>query len=62
LGHSAYGILGTSKLGATNMGAETDNYIQQYENNYEETFLDTDFKDAVTDANWDTTNKVLDFT
>lgn len=53
---------GNNKWGtsATAFGAETNAFIQQYDNSYEETFYDTDFKDTVlTSADWDTTNKWL---
>lgn len=59
-------ILGTSVLGTAVLGdfankSETVHYIQQYNDIYIETFGDTDFKDATTDANWDTTNKWASF-
>ena len=61
LGHSTYGLLGTGKLGATDLSAEIDHCIIQYQNTYTETFYDTDFKSGSTTADWDTTNKWLDF-
>ena len=57
LGHSTYGVLGTSTLGDTDMGATTDFYIQQFENNYEEDFIDDDFEGAG-NASWSTTGSV----
>ncbi len=61
LGHSVRGILGTSKLGDTDMGAETDHFIQQFEDSYTEEFIDTDFEDSNgTATGWDSGS--VDFT
>lgn len=46
-------VLGTSTLG-TNASLETDWFIQQYQNIYTETFIDTDFLDANSTADWST--------
>jgi len=62
-GNADYGKFGTGKFGDNDVGSETINYLRQYNNSYTETFIDTDFKDTVnTTADWDTTNKYLDFT
>lgn len=61
LGHPSAGVLGTSKLGSQ-LSAETDYFVAQYLNTYTERFLDTDFKDASTNATWNTTTKQLTFT
>ncbi|MCH7561597.1 MAG: hypothetical protein IIC67_09595 [Thaumarchaeota archaeon] len=45
LGNTTYGLLGTGKLGDTDLGAEIDSFIQQFENSYTEDFIDTDFFD-----------------
>lgn len=56
LGHSAMGVLGTDKLGATYTGTTIPRVIQS-ENIYREWFYDDHFNDTVnTTASWDTTN------
>ena len=45
LGHPSFGLLGTGQLGDTDLGAETNHFIQQFENSYTEDFFDTDFFD-----------------
>ena len=52
--------LGTDKLGGT-YGALTNNFIQQYNTDYVETFYDIDFKDAATTATWNTSTDQLTF-
>lgn len=54
LGNPDYGKLGTACYGDTDMGAATNNFIQQFNNTYTEYFYDTDFKDAATTATWTT--------
>ena len=51
LGNSAAAILGTSELGSQ-ISAEVDHFIQQYENIYTEDFIDDDFEGTGT-ATWD---------
>ncbi len=46
LGHPTFGVLGTNKLGAGGLGAETDHFIQQFEDSYTEDFIDADFEDT----------------
>jgi hypothetical protein len=58
LGHTTYGVLGTSTLGAGSM--YTDVEFLDCENNYVELFYDDEFKDASTTADWDTTNQQLE--
>ncbi len=60
LGHSSYGILGTSTLG-DDSASEVDSFIQQFENIYIETFVDEDFESSNTTADWSNTGSV-DFT
>ncbi len=61
LGNTTYGILGTGKLGDTDLGAETDSFIQQFENSYTEDFIDDDFEDTSgTATGW--TSGSVDFT
>lgn len=43
LGHTTRGVLGTNTLGNP-FGSLTTNFIQQYLNNYSETFTTTDFE------------------
>ncbi len=57
LGHSSFGLLGTGQLGDTDMGAETDHFIQQFDNSYIENFIDDDFEGAG-NASWSTTGSV----
>lgn len=53
LGHPKYGILGTSKLGDTDLSDEEDHWIAQSNNTYSEDFTDTDFNDStITNATW----------
>lgn len=56
-------ILGLGKLGLSKLGSqvtsELNHYVRQYNNEYEETFIDDDFKDSSTTATWSGT---LDFT
>jgi len=61
LNHATYGVLGTGRLGDTDLGAETDHYIQQYNDSYTEDFVDTDFEDTNGTASWSTTGSA-DFT
>jgi hypothetical protein len=62
-GNPTFGIWGTYNWSdGSGTPAEAAFFIQQYNNNYEETFYDTDFDDTGnTTANWDITNKRLDF-
>ena len=57
--NSSHCTLGTgnNKWGtsATAFGAETNVFIQQYNNSYTENFYDTDFKDAASTCTWTTT-------
>mgnify|MGYP001371797286 CR=1 FL=1 len=72
LNSSTYGLLGTNKLGDTDMGAETLSYLAfppnliylgTPTNFYSEFFVDTDFKDAGnTTGTWNTTNHQLTMT
>jgi hypothetical protein len=62
LGHSTYGLLGTGKLGDTDLSAEIDHCIIQYQNTYTETFYDNDFKSGSTTATWSNADKWLSFT
>ncbi len=52
---------GTAVWNDTYDNAEVDAFIIQHENTYEETFIDGDFKDTNTTADWTTTGSV-DFT
>ncbi|NCD00106.1 MAG: hypothetical protein EOL95_10450 [Bacteroidia bacterium] len=61
LGSSVYGVLGTNKLGVTNFTTYTDQIIHPG-NRYIELFIDEDFKNASTTADWDTTNNQLEVT
>ena len=61
LGHPTFGVLGTNKLGDGGIGAETDFFIQQFENTYTEDFFDADFEDdSGTATGW--TSGSIDFT
>ena len=63
LGHPTYGVLGTSRLGDTDMGAEVVGFRQQYLNSFAELFVDTDVEDTTpTTATWNTTTHQLTFT
>jgi len=55
IGNPDYGIIGINKIGKSGIGAETDCFIQQYENKYTENFIDPDFKNTSnTTATWST--------
>ena len=59
LSNSTYGLLGTTgQLGNTDLGAETDHFVQQFENSYTENFIDSDFEDTSGTASWSTTGSV----
>jgi len=51
LGNVSAAVLGTSKLGSQT-SENVDHYIQQYENKYEETFVDDDFEDTDGTGTW----------
>ena len=60
LGHSAYGILGTGKLGVTDRTSAVSRVLSP-DNTFQEYFVVTDFNDTtVTTANFDTTNERVD--
>lgn len=62
LGDSAYGVLGTSKLGAGDVSTFVTVRIANPNNIYTERFYDTTFKDSTnTTATWDTTNNQITF-
>ncbi|MCK4827670.1 hypothetical protein KA005_68720 [bacterium] len=61
LGHASGGVLGTNLLGDRRQ-AEVTVFMMQAENSYTEDFIDDDFENASTTADWDTTNEYLDFT
>ena len=56
LGNSLAAVLGTSLLGSQ-VSAEVNHFIQQFENLYTEDFVDTDF-DSGGNASWGTTGSV----
>ena len=61
LSHPTFGVLGTQKLGDAGTVAITKKIVQG-NNTYEEYLYDDDFLDSVnTTADWDTTNKWIDF-
>lgn len=63
LGHPTAGVLGTSKLGRTVDSGPTTVKITQGNNTYREFVYDEDFNDSGnTTADFDTTNKYIDFT
>jgi len=51
LGNTSAAILGTSKLGSQ-VSAQVNRFIQQYQNDYEETFIDDDFEDTDGTGTW----------
>ncbi|MCP6727482.1 MAG: hypothetical protein KJI69_05740 [Patescibacteria group bacterium] len=56
-----HGIWNTDNWGtaATAFEAETDHFIQQFENSYTEDFIDEDFEDTSGTASWSTTGSVI---
>ncbi len=60
LGHSEAGILGESELGSKT-SEEVLSFMQQYNDVYEEKFIDEDFKDSSTTADW-SSDGTLNFT
>jgi len=62
LGHSEFAVLGTQELGDAGTAFAVTRIVQG-NNTYQELCYDTTFKDAAnTTADWDTTNKWIDFT
>lgn len=62
LGSPYYGLMGTGELGDGDIGSETDSYVCQYENYYNEYFATEDFKSSsYTTADWNTSTYTLDF-
>jgi hypothetical protein len=59
LGHPTYGEIGTATLGAPTRTTTYPLIVQAY-NRYVELFLNEDFKNASTTADWDTTNNWLE--
>lgn len=58
LGHSIFGILGTSTLGGA-ASSPVITRVLQGNDTYKEYFYDTDFKGSTCTADWDTTNRKL---
>jgi hypothetical protein len=59
IGHTVYGLLGTSTLGGTSSIVTIR--ITQNNNTYDEYLYDDDFLDSTSTANWNTTTKQLEF-
>ncbi len=61
LGHSANGLLGTSRLGAGTYGDLSIVRVINPNKTFREYFRDSQFKDSNSTANWDTTNFKIKF-
>jgi len=58
LSHTTQGVLGTDVLGRQ-ADASTNHFVKQYENEYTENFIDSDFEDTDSDCTWDDDGSIL---
>lgn len=63
IGSYEYGVIGENALGNGDIGTPANAWVGQYQNSYEEEFVDNDFKDTgSTTATWNTATNELTFT